>query len=283
MKKVILLTAALLLASILIFNACKNHWSESSGTTSAGYTVTFNSNGGSVVSPITGAAHGSKITAPTEPTKSGYDCKFDGWYKDFGLTTIWNFSIDTVTSNTILYAKWSEYNIGETGPGGGKIFFKDKTTYPSGFTVEMVSPTPNYTAYYLEYGTGRTLEWGAYGTFISGVTTFTSTSDPLTNKIGNGRKDTQLIVTHLATIPETDRAAQWCIEYTGGGKSDWFLPSYGELKELQKSNLLSYNEDYMSSSQYDAQKAWSKHISMPGARIGDKNETIDEFRAIRAF
>jgi uncharacterized repeat protein (TIGR02543 family) len=68
------------------------------------YTVTFNSNGGSAVSPIQNVAHGSKITAPNPPTKANYT--FDGWYKDNELAYDWNFTTDVVTSDITLYAEW---------------------------------------------------------------------------------------------------------------------------------------------------------------------------------
>ncbi|EKD25501.1 MAG: Cell wall/surface repeat protein, partial [uncultured bacterium (gcode 4)] len=67
------------------------------------YTVTFNSNGGTTVSSIN-ANYNTTITAPTPPTKTGYT--FAGWYKDAWLTTAWNFTTDTVTVATTLYAKW---------------------------------------------------------------------------------------------------------------------------------------------------------------------------------
>ena len=69
------------------------------------YTVTFESNGGSSVSQITNVTSGSTISAPTAPTKTNF--VFDGWYKESTLTTPWDFSNDTVTSDIILYAKWS--------------------------------------------------------------------------------------------------------------------------------------------------------------------------------
>ena len=67
------------------------------------YSVTFNVDGGSAVDSQT-IVSGAKATAPTAPTKANYT--FDGWYKEVGLTTAWNFATDTVTSNTTLYAKW---------------------------------------------------------------------------------------------------------------------------------------------------------------------------------
>ncbi|MBM4449159.1 MAG: InlB B-repeat-containing protein, partial [Chloroflexi bacterium] len=59
-----------------------------------GCTVTFDSNGGSAVDEVI-TDRDTTISEPSEPTKAG--CTFDGWYKDAGLTTPWNFATDTVT------------------------------------------------------------------------------------------------------------------------------------------------------------------------------------------
>ncbi len=76
------------------------------------YTVTFNSNGGSDISPET-IRYGGTIT--TQPIKPGYN--FAGWYKDADLKTKWNLGTDTVTATTALYAKWTSDDNG--GDGGG--------------------------------------------------------------------------------------------------------------------------------------------------------------------
>lgn len=68
------------------------------------YTVTFDTNGGSEVDPVTVDA-GSTVTKPADPMKSGHN--FGGWYKDSTLQTPWNFADDTVTADTTLYAKWN--------------------------------------------------------------------------------------------------------------------------------------------------------------------------------
>jgi len=75
-------------------------WNDANAT----YTVTFNSNGGTAVNPITNVTHGSTISSPADPTKNGYS--FGGWYRDTGLVYQWNFAADTVTANITLYAKW---------------------------------------------------------------------------------------------------------------------------------------------------------------------------------
>jgi uncharacterized repeat protein (TIGR02543 family) len=84
------------------------------------FTVTFNSQGGSAVSPIS-ADYGSTITAPAAPTKTGYD--FGGWYKESGCINAWNFSSDTVTGDTTLWAKWtvSTYTVTFDSQGGSAV------------------------------------------------------------------------------------------------------------------------------------------------------------------
>lgn len=68
------------------------------------YKVEFNSNGGSPVNAVTGLVKGSAITEPPAPTRGGYI--FEGWYKDSAFAVRWNFAIDTVEADIILYAKW---------------------------------------------------------------------------------------------------------------------------------------------------------------------------------
>ena len=67
------------------------------------YTVTFNSNGGSTVSPITGQAW-SSFVMPI-PTKSGMS--FAGWYTDEGLTKLYTNPV-IPAANLTFYAKWTE-------------------------------------------------------------------------------------------------------------------------------------------------------------------------------
>ena len=67
------------------------------------FTVTFNSNGGSAVSPITGQAW-SSFVMPI-PTKSGMS--FAGWYTDEGLTKLYTNPV-IPAANLTLYAKWTE-------------------------------------------------------------------------------------------------------------------------------------------------------------------------------
>jgi len=84
------------------------------------YAVSFDSNNGSAVSQVTNVAHGSKITKPNEPTKSGY--AFGGWYKDSSLTKLWNFSNNVVTGNLTLVAVWIPfYTVSFDAQGGTSV------------------------------------------------------------------------------------------------------------------------------------------------------------------
>ena len=71
------------------------------------YTVTFNANGhGTAPDKIENVASGSTVDEPTAPTADGWI--FGGWYKDAGCTNEWDFANDTVTSDIVLFAKWTE-------------------------------------------------------------------------------------------------------------------------------------------------------------------------------
>ena len=87
-------------------DAVKNTWHDAvyiaSGTST--WLVSFNSMGGSTVQSQS-VADGEKATEPTVPTKTGYT--FVEWCSDLALTTAWDFSTDVVSSNMMLYAKWS--------------------------------------------------------------------------------------------------------------------------------------------------------------------------------
>jgi uncharacterized repeat protein (TIGR02543 family) len=71
------------------------------------YAVSFDVAGGSVVSNVN-ADYNTTITAPTVPTRANYS--FGGWYKESGLTNVWDFTTDKVLDDTTVYAKWISIN-----------------------------------------------------------------------------------------------------------------------------------------------------------------------------
>lgn len=117
-------------------------------------TVTFEENGGSAVTEITGLSYNATITAPAAPTKTGY--AFAGWYKEAACTNPWNFGSDKVTASITLYAKWTpvEYNI-TYNLNGGTV-----SGNPETYTVESEDITlniPTRTGYTFAGWTGTDL------------------------------------------------------------------------------------------------------------------------------
>jgi len=70
------------------------------------YTITFDSQDGSTVDPISGL-YGQVITLTQLPTKAEHT--FAGWYVDQALTTQYTF--DTFNESLMLYAKWTQYPV----------------------------------------------------------------------------------------------------------------------------------------------------------------------------
>jgi len=70
------------------------------------YTVTFNSNGGSSVTPQI-IRVGEKATKPENPVKE--DRTFFAWYKNEELTETFDFVNETITGDITLYAGWTVY------------------------------------------------------------------------------------------------------------------------------------------------------------------------------
>ena len=126
--------------------------------------------------------------------------------------------------------------VGDTGPGGGKVFY-----IASGVCYE--APTSDQSI---------SIEWGCYNTEISGADG---------TAIGTGYQNTQDILAGCATRPI---AASVCSSLTLGGKTDWFLPSKDELNQmyLQRSIIGGFFSDYYwSSSQYSSGYAWAQGFS----------------------
>ena len=278
--------AALMALAALLLAGCP-------AETPTTYTVTFDSNGGSQVAPITDVEHGSTITAPAAPTKtSGYNQKFAGWFENEALTIQWIFSMDTVTSDITLYAKWDPYAIGDTGPGTGKIFYRSE----EGFTVAGYGSAGDtgyfaeYTAHYLEAAPSATVSrrWSDPSTDIPNVSKFTVDEATASNTIGNGRKDTWLIIANLGNT-QTDRAAQINTLAVYGDKNDWFLPSISELRTLWQNRTaagLSFGTTsyYWSSSQAEGTTQNALRVDLATGAIQSVLKSLNEMsRAIRAF
>jgi uncharacterized repeat protein (TIGR02543 family) len=110
------------------------------------YTVNFNTNGGGAIGALTGVEHGSTISEPTPPNKVGHT--FAGWFKEETLENEWDFGVDTVTANVVLYAKYNinSYTISfVTEAGSTVVSTHDPFTFDYGTDVSANLPTPTRT------------------------------------------------------------------------------------------------------------------------------------------
>ncbi len=239
------------------------------------YTVVFNSNGGSTVNSQT-VDKGAKITKPADPTKGG--CTFVCWQK---VNSDSEFNFDTpINENTTLIAKWSyttTYNIGDTGPAGGIIFYDAGKEVEASYEVSQ----GNYVVYtwrYLEAAPkdfDKTKSWGGNS----------STTAPQNTEVGYGKSNTETLI----RTSNKYYAAAACADYGNGtAYDDWFLPSLEELKlmykNLKEKGLGGTWEDdwYWSSSGNGNVSAWSLNFS-DGSQTPITGTSSKKARPIRAF
>lgn len=95
-------------------------WEEDGGSTEPDpddpdyYTVVFDANGGSQSYPVQTIMEGGLVVRPADPSRDGH--VFMGW-RSITSSSNWDFSSDTVTSNVILQAQWSQhFTISIDGP-----------------------------------------------------------------------------------------------------------------------------------------------------------------------
>jgi len=158
-----------------------------------------------------------------------------------------------------------EWIIGSTGPAGGIVFY-DKGDSTDGWRYLEAAPADMDT----------NLAWAS--------PRFTRTDIPGTDtEIGTGKQNTASILSVDANAP----AAKACIDYRGGGKDDWFLPSSDELnlmyRDIKENNFGGFQNDlYWSSSQANSDYAWRQYFGN-GLQRSSSKDYSSTVRAVRAF
>ena len=74
------------------------------GVSNNGYTITFDSRGGTDVPIQTDVMYGELLEEPEPPTREGY--VFTGWYSDENCTYLWDMDTTQVAQSMTLYAGW---------------------------------------------------------------------------------------------------------------------------------------------------------------------------------
>ena len=272
MRKFTFVFIAVLMA--LILTGCPE---PDSGSDSDDYYIVYNGNGNtSGTAPTDSAVYkeGDVITVldNTDLVKTGV--KFSGWNTSpdgTGTDQTVGSAFILSNANVLLYAKWVDYAVGDTGPAGGLIFYVDEA---DAFSWDYLEAAPS------DQNGGSGIVW-------SNITDQLSLED---TTIGSGQANTTAIIGQAGC---NDGAAYLCnvLEITNGGVDyiDWFLPSKDELN-LMYTNLylqsLGGLSDYYywssSNSVGVATAAWAQYF-WDGSWGGKGKVATFNVRAIRAF
>jgi hypothetical protein len=121
------------------------------------------------------------------------------------------------------------FDLGDIGPGGGRIFYRSGTGFIMTDTNEVchyleAASVGNSKVYWSSDAFNPWSIYGTHGPQPDGWYYFDGTADG----IGTGRKNTGIILSIDANAPP----AKACKNYSNNGKNDWFLPSINELQQL---------------------------------------------------
>ena len=168
------------------------------------------------------------------------------------------------------------FQIGDTGPAGGIIFYDDEAD-----GLDNIAG-----ARYLEAAPASTewdpKEWGGYDMDVNGNDGGVA---PELDGIGDGEANTQAIVNALGAGNYAAKLAQ-DLQY--GGYDDWFLPSKSELNLMfvHKEVIGGFSSNpsvyYWSSSEHNSADAWHQTFRDGYQTRRFKNDT-NRVRAIRSF
>jgi len=171
----------------------------------------------------------------------------------------------TVTLAALTCATGGTCSVGDTGPGGGKIFYKATTPFACG-------PTRSATCTYLEAAPALwfagladpTRTWAKATLQNTDVNNATSPETATATAIGWGYRNTRAIILQGNSVTATSAAALadlHTVTVSGVVYDDWFLPSKDELAQLysQKATVGDFVAGfYWSSSETSAGSAWSQ-------------------------
>jgi hypothetical protein len=290
----------------------------------------------STVSDITSARYyrwTSGVVTANTPTSIALDVDVltNGYYRVFVANSQGVLSAPAVNKVTISISRVSDVvaltcatggtcAVGDTGPGGGKVFYVSADPFTStgsdcGTTCKYLEAAPS------DQSTGIvwvTTAASCYADASDAVTSDCQLNSIYSNAvgqaasrtaataIGKGRANTNQIHARLTTAGgalTSTYAAGIAYAYANNGKTDWYLPSKDELNELCKyakntgqasgsgtactggsdATLRGFSTGYYwSSSEFDATTAWSQYFD-----FGDQNDntkhTTYYVRPVRAF
>jgi len=206
----------------------------------------------------------------------------------------------------------SVYVVGDTGPGGGTIFYVASSPFACG-------PTRSTTCTYLEaapsgwnIGTDPIRKWATTPYQSTAVNNASSPETATATAVGWGYRNTRAIILQGNSDTAISAAAladAYTVSISGVAFDDWFLPSKDELNQMCKwqrgitgANLTTLTTvctggalnsgtgsagfiafDYWSSSQIDADKAQSQYFGVGSSNYYPWKYADYYVRPVRAF
>ncbi|MEI6552856.1 MAG: hypothetical protein WCN84_06505 [Actinomycetes bacterium] len=188
--------------------------------------------------------------------------------------------------------------VGDTGPGGGKIFYVAPTTFTQpGATISMCSTWCKYlevapSTWASPSGNQLYRKWVVdgyqnYRVFNDGIYTFLGIDGV---SIGSGYQNSEYLRCCSGSTT-SNSAAVLARAYAGGGKTDWYLPAKNELDPLYAQRAIvggiSDARSYWSSTESNASEAWYLYTAYSNQQsVSDyaiKTDATLYVRPIRAF
>jgi len=183
---------------------------------------------------------------------------------------------------TLTCAQGGTCVVGNTGPGGGIVFYVQTATATAPW--RYLEAAPNTWSGGVEDPSAK------WCSVVDNEAPLLSTGDTSAvhtlTTIGSGFSNTRMMIGSCSF-----GAANMAASYNGGGKSDWFLPSKGELLELYAQRIIvggfipdnpPTRSPYHSSSEKSATVDWVKLFATGFDGDGDKNANY-YVRPVRAF
>jgi hypothetical protein len=293
------LTVAIVAPAFTISSASET---KASGSAITGYTIS-----------LTGGAIASYAISPAAP--AGLTFSTSTGLLSGTPTTVAGATAYTITATNAsgsatqtftLTVTAAVYTVGQTGPGGGKVFYVATTAFSCG-------PTLAATCTYLEAAPSGwntvadpTLSWAT--NVNNNRTTTVPAPGAIQTAIGTGYQNSNAIVAQADNVAASS-AAVAARAYGGNGLTDWYLPSKDELNQMCKwQRGVAWTSDatvctggslnsatngassagfvadiYWSSSESNAGYAWTQSFNT-GVQALDAAKSIANYvRPVRAF
>ena len=186
-----------------------------------------------------------------------------------------NENISWASSSNLIYLNSGAtiYTVGESALGGiiAYILQSGDTGYVAGVQHGLVASSIN-----IPWPGGQEQMKWYNGSYV--------TTNATGSTVGTGQANTNLIISVQGTPPNLDYpyGAWMCDTYSGGGYTDWYLPSRDELTKVCNASILDATRLYMSSTEVSNTQEYIRGYPGCGTVAYAKANSV-YVRAIRSF